>query len=85
MLTDFDPTEFNNMSDLELSELINTVEAILIANRLKKEGVFSCGYKIDVDTCKQLKVYANERGIYPTKDPELLTSLVLSIQEASKI
>ena len=82
MLTDFNPSEFDEMSDFELQELVNTVEAILIADKLKKEGVFSCGYKIDKDTCRQLKLYANERGIYPTKDPELLTSLILSIKES---
>lgn len=85
MLTDFNPGEFDTLKNEELQNLVNTVEALLIAEELKQKEGFNYGYKMEEkETCQQLLLYANERGIFPTKDPNELTALVLSIQASSE-
>lgn len=84
MITDFNPSEWDDTPDKELQDIVNTIQALFIATELEKEGEFYCGYQFgDKKACKQLLVYADERGIKPTSNPHELTAIILGIQEAA--
>lgn len=82
MITDFNPQELDKIDDSNLAEFANTVKALILMNKLKKEGILSGGPKVNVKALKQILLYAEERNIRPSKDPEVIGMYMVLINDS---
>lgn len=82
MITDFDPQEFDKLSDSDLKEFANTVKALLLMNKFKKMGILNGGPKLNTKALRQILLYAEERNVYPSKDPEVIGTYIVMINDS---
>lgn len=82
MITDFDPQELDKLSNTELEEFANTVKALLLMNKFKKMGVLKDGPKLRTKSLRQILLYAEERNVYPSKDPKVIGTYMIIINDS---